>query len=244
MLGGTFQSAWPEDLRTRAMAFVDSRAASFFQSYQGEGWKNVASGCGADVRESTTSDETGIAKFRCTTLEPYATSARDANAITYLSPEKLTYYKKTVARYDVIAKLSDHCDVLRTTTKPMLLGIISTREFVDVICNYRCADGAFVQYVTQAPQEVLDQMPIQPGAVRGRNINGLTVFRQHGDSDGVCQCQSDQVFQTDPGGSLPAWAVKKAMPQTLIDTVKMVRDMTTKFPNLQAFKEKADLLFR
>mmetsp|Transcript_129213 Transcript_129213/g.257997 ORF Transcript_129213/g.257997 Transcript_129213/m.257997 type:complete len:261 (+) Transcript_129213:107-889(+) len=241
MQGGTFQVDWPADLCSRVRAFADARVASFFHEYQSDVWKKVAAGCGAIVHESQNLDETGIARTRCVTLEPYDASAQDTAAITYLSQEKLKHYKKTVERYDVIAKVSDHCDVLRTTTKPQLLGIISTREFVDVLCNYRCRDGAFVQYASQAPQEVLDQIPVQAGAIRGRDINILTVLRQHGDNAG--QCHGEQVFQTEVGGSLPKWAVKKALPQTMIDSVKMVRDMTTQFPNLQIFRQKADLFF-
>lgn len=241
MLGGTFQGQWPSDLCGRIQAYTDARAAAFYERYQKDSWRRVAAGNAAIVYESEAIDETGASKFRCLTQEPYAASAEDAATIQYISPEKLKHYKKTLERYDLITKVSSHCDLLRATTKPQLLGIISTREFVDVACSYRCRDGTMVQYATQAPQEALEMIPIQPHTIRGKDFNTLTIFRQT--DENPRECHSEQVFQNDPCGSLPGWAVKKGVAQSLLDGVKMIRDMTTQFPDVQTFRSKADLIF-
>lgn len=173
------------------------------------------------------------------TTQSILSTPEDLHSVTYTSPEKLKYYAKTVESYEPIGKISTHCDVFRIISKPALLGLISTREFTDVICNYRC-NGAYITYCTQAPKEVLETLPMVPNAVRGRDVNVLSAFAPSA-SEGEATMVMD--LETEVGGSLPPWMVRKALPQTLQDTAKMTRQMAAKFPTWSDFAKTADTVF-
>lgn len=177
--------------------------------------------------------------MRMLSTKPVSSAPEDLHGVTYTSPEKLKHYSTTVESYEPVAKVSEHCDVFRIVSKPALLGLIGAREFTDVICNYRCG-GAYITLATEAPTEVLEAHPTPRGMIRGRDVNVLCACvptAAPGESTVVMD------IETDAGGSLRPWMVRKALPQTLLDSMKMTRQMAQQFPTWRAFMQQADVRF-
>lgn len=241
--GGGFLHQWSPEMRSRVREFAEAHAMAFIRNELYDGfWSKRSEGCGSRVEEHRGGSDVkqeSEGRFRVTTVQPIAAESYDFLGVTYASPEKVKFYSKTVDRIEAIAKVSKHCDVFRVYTKPALFGLISMREYTDVLCTYRCGD-AHLMYSTQAPAEVLNALPVASNVVRGRDVNVLTLYKPSSNhSESVMQLD----IRTDVGGSLPSWMINKALPHTLIDTVKMCREMMVKFPTFGIFLKTADLSF-
>ncbi|XP_017554994.1 stAR-related lipid transfer protein 5 [Pygocentrus nattereri] len=117
-----------------------------------------------------------------------------------------------VKKFELLEQVSSDTTVCRTVTPSAAMGIISPRDFVDVILVKRYEDGTITSNATNVSHPAC---PPQPGYVRGFNHPcGCFCVPVPGEAG---KTQLISFFQTDLGGLLPRSVVDSFFPASMTD---------------------------
>ncbi|XP_018618959.1 stAR-related lipid transfer protein 5 [Scleropages formosus] len=121
-------------------------------------------------------------------------------------------WDRNVDQFELIQKVSEDISVYRTVTPSAAMGIISPRDFVDVVLVKQYEDGTISSNATHVTHP---GCPPQLGYVRGFNHPcGCFCVPVSGDPD---KTQVLSFFQTDLGGFLPRSVVDSFFPASMAE---------------------------
>ncbi|XP_066503765.1 stAR-related lipid transfer protein 5 [Hoplias malabaricus] len=121
-------------------------------------------------------------------------------------------WDNNVKKFQLLEQVSTHVTVCRTVTPSAAMGIISPRDFVDVILVKQYEDGTVTSNATNVSHPAC---PTQPGFVRGFNHPcGCFCAPVPGDAG---KTQLISFFQTDLGGLLPRSVVDSFFPASMTE---------------------------
>ncbi|KAK6475084.1 stAR-related lipid transfer protein 5-like [Huso huso] len=121
-------------------------------------------------------------------------------------------WDNNVKKFELIQSIDDEVSVCRTVTPSAAMGIISPRDFVDVVLVKRYEDGTITSNATNVGHP---SCPPQPGYVRGFNHPcGCFCVPIPGEPS---KTQLFSFFQTDLGGYLPRSVVDSFFPSSMTD---------------------------
>lgn len=133
-------------------------------------------------------------------------------------------WDSNVKKFELLEQISEDVSVCRTVTPSAAMGIISPRDFVDVIEVKTYEDGTISSNATNV---LHSSCPPQPGFVRGFNHPCGCVCAPLSED----KTQVFTVFQTDLSGFLPRSVVESFFPSSMTDfycnlnrAVKNLRD--------------------
>ncbi|XP_071846109.1 stAR-related lipid transfer protein 5-like isoform X1 [Apostichopus japonicus] len=122
-------------------------------------------------------------------------------------------WDKTVKESEVIEKIDEDLIVGRSATHSVAMGLISSRDFVDLITVRRYPEESIICTNSKSIQR--KDCPSKDGFVRGVNYHGGTFCTPvEGEPD---KCYVVNIVQTDLSGMLPKTVVESALPTNLID---------------------------
>ncbi|KAJ8030017.1 StAR-related lipid transfer protein 5 [Holothuria leucospilota] len=122
-------------------------------------------------------------------------------------------WDKTVKESEVIEKIDEDLIVGRSATHSVAMGLISSRDFVDLIAVRRYPEESIICTNSKSIQR--KDCPPKDGYVRGVNYHGGTFCTPvEGEPD---KCYVVNIVQTDLSGMLPKSVVESALPTNLID---------------------------
>merc|ERR1712137_1226909 len=99
---------------------------------------------------------------------------------------------------------------MKAISAPALCGIISSREFFDVVCNYRCKNtGTYLTYATAVPEEAYELAPAPKDRIVGKDLQAFFFYRPVPADAALTSVE--YAFCSDPGGGLPKWALNRAL---------------------------------
>lgn len=114
-------------------------------------------------------------------------------------------WDRTVKRWDVLKTVTESVKVLRSESFSVLMGLISSRDFIDVIMAERSDDISFT-----CGRGVDYPHPEDPACVRGMNYaSGMLCFAAKGKPTTT---RMVLLVQTDPRGSIPHKLIEAAVP--------------------------------
>lgn len=115
-------------------------------------------------------------------------------------------WETSIKRTELVEKVTDNVLVMRSTTHSFLSGVISSRDFVDVINMTKIGESRFTAAAS------IDY-PLTEGHVRGKNYTiGVIASPVPGEPD---QCMLTRFLQTDPGGCMPQYLADSVVPTFL-----------------------------
>ncbi|GAU98885.1 hypothetical protein RvY_09968 [Ramazzottius varieornatus] len=118
----------------------------------------------------------------------------------------------SISSSKVLAKPAPHLDIIRSTTNPVCLGLISAREFVDLVTVTREPNRIFTASISVEHPDA----PETKGFVRGFNHpNSLFCYAVESKPN---ETRFVQYVHSDLGGMLPQSLVESAIPSTMADT--------------------------
>lgn len=121
-------------------------------------------------------------------------------------------WDSNVKKFELLEQITEDVSVCRTVTPSAAMGIISPRDFVDVIVVKKYEDGTISSNATNVTHSAC---PPQPGFVRGFNHPcGCVCVPVSGDPG---KTQVLTVFQTDLGGLLPRSVVESFFPSSMTE---------------------------
>ncbi|XP_041082848.1 stAR-related lipid transfer protein 5-like isoform X1 [Polyodon spathula] len=121
-------------------------------------------------------------------------------------------WDNNVKKFELIQSIDDEVSVCRTVTPSAAMGIISPRDFVDVVLVKRYEDGTITSNATNVSHPGCSP---QPGYVRGFNHPcGCFCVPIPGEPS---KTQLFSFFQTDLGGYLPRSVVDSFFPSSMTD---------------------------
>ncbi|MBN3293322.1 TMC3 protein, partial [Polypterus senegalus] len=124
-------------------------------------------------------------------------------------------WDSNINQFDLIESIDDYVSVCRTVTPSAAMGLISPRDFVDVVLVKQYEDGTFSSNATHVGHS---ECPPQPGFVRGFNHPcGCFCVPIPGEPS---KTQLLSFFQTDLGGFLPRSIVDSFFPSTMMEFYK------------------------
>uniref|UniRef100_A0A8C4NJ07 StAR-related lipid transfer (START) domain containing 5 n=1 Tax=Eptatretus burgeri TaxID=7764 RepID=A0A8C4NJ07_EPTBU len=122
-----------------------------------------------------------------------------------------TKWDHNVQTFSVLKNIEKDLTVCRTVTPSSMKGLISAREFIDLVIIRRYHDGTISSNAVHMDHS---DYPVQPGMVRGFNHPcGCLVKPVPGQSN---QSQLIVFFQTDIAGKVPRRLVDAVFPQTML----------------------------
>ncbi|XP_006628690.3 stAR-related lipid transfer protein 5 [Lepisosteus oculatus] len=121
-------------------------------------------------------------------------------------------WDNNVKRFELIEKIDDNVSVCRTVTPSAAMGLISPRDFVDVVLVKQYEDGTITSNATNVEHP---DCPPKPGYVRGYNHScGCFCVPIPGEPN---KTQLLSFFQTDLGGFLPRSVVDSFFPSSMAE---------------------------
>ncbi|XP_062869385.1 stAR-related lipid transfer protein 5 [Trichomycterus rosablanca] len=121
-------------------------------------------------------------------------------------------WDKNIKKFELLEQISPEVLIGRTVTPSAAMGVISPRDFVDVILVKKYEDGTITSNATNVSHP---SCPPQPGYVRGFNHPcGCICTPVPGEAD---QTQLISFFQTDLGGLLPRSVVDSFFPSSMTE---------------------------
>ncbi|KAF7703172.1 stAR-related lipid transfer protein 5 [Silurus meridionalis] len=121
-------------------------------------------------------------------------------------------WDNNVKKFELLEQVSTDVTVCRTVTPSAAMGVISPRDFVDVILVKQYEDGTITSNATNVGHPAC---PPQPGYVRGFNHPcGCICVPVPGEAG---KTQLISFFQTDLGGLLPRSIVDSFFPVSMTD---------------------------
>ncbi|MCI4383329.1 hypothetical protein PGIGA_G00025210 [Pangasianodon gigas] len=121
-------------------------------------------------------------------------------------------WDNNVKKFELLEQVSTDVTVCRTVTPSAAMGVISPRDFVDVILVKQYEDGTITSNATHVSHPAC---PPQPGYVRGFNHPcGCICVPVPGEAG---KTQLVSFFQTDLGGLLPRSVVDSFFPVSMIE---------------------------
>eukprot|EP00931_Biecheleriopsis_adriatica_P122727 TRINITY_DN97746_c0_g1_i1.p1 TRINITY_DN97746_c0_g1~~TRINITY_DN97746_c0_g1_i1.p1 ORF type:complete len:278 (+),score=54.48 TRINITY_DN97746_c0_g1_i1:52-834(+) len=238
LMDGKFLLEAPKAIRARLLAHTEAKAEEALASYENTDWKPCYGKVGKDADICEEKPGMPWTVLRWYSSNALKVSPFNAYAVTGTHHVKAKFFSDTVLKYEMVSRVSNHCDLVKCISTPALGGIISSREFLDVICNYRCKEtGAYFSFGTAALDEAYDLAPFDQRRIAGKNFECLTFYHPvEGKPDETSLVYS---FYTDPQGGLPKWALRKAMPQTMQNYAANMRKILNSFPTLEALVRDA-----
>lgn len=191
--------------------YADQVANKALAIYEDEGWKVAHSAKEIKVMYKKSSEFDGhIYRAECTIDAP------PEKIIHYIlpSPKGLRgKWDKNVKESEVIEDVNENLIIARSATHSAAMGLISSRDFVDLITVRRYPDRGIVATSSRSVERK-DRPPID-GFVRGTNYHGGTFCSPvEGDSG---KTRVINIVQTDLCGMLPQSLVESALPNNLIE---------------------------
>ncbi|XP_028678351.1 stAR-related lipid transfer protein 5 [Erpetoichthys calabaricus] len=127
-------------------------------------------------------------------------------------------WDSNINQFDLIESIDDYVSVCRTVTPSAAMGLISPRDFVDVVLVKQYEDGTFSSNATHVGHS---ECPPQPGFVRGFNHPcGCFCVPIPGEPS---KTQLLSFFQTDLGGFLPQSIVDSFFPSSMTEFYKNLK---------------------
>ncbi|KAK3562506.1 hypothetical protein QTP86_034771 [Hemibagrus guttatus] len=121
-------------------------------------------------------------------------------------------WDNNVKKFELLEQVSTDITVCRTVTPSAAMGVISPRDFVDVILVKQYEDGTITSNATHVSHPTC---PPQPGYVRGFNHPcGCICVPVPGEAG---KTQLISFFQTDLGGLLPRSVVDSFFPSSMTE---------------------------
>ncbi|KAF4083052.1 hypothetical protein AMELA_G00135580 [Ameiurus melas] len=121
-------------------------------------------------------------------------------------------WDNNVKKFELLEQVSTDVTVCRTVTPSAAMGVISPRDFVDVILVKQYEDGTITSNATHVSHPAC---PPQPGYVRGFNHPcGCMCVPVPGEAG---KTQLISFFQTDLGGLLPRSVVDSFFPGSMTE---------------------------
>ncbi|XP_061414475.1 stAR-related lipid transfer protein 5 [Lethenteron reissneri] len=121
-------------------------------------------------------------------------------------------WDRNVRAFQILQSLDEELSVCRTITSSAAMGVISARDFVDVVLVKRYDDGSIASNATHVVHE---SCPPQSGYVRGFNHPcGCMCLPVPGEPN---KTKMVTFFQTDLGGYLPRSLVDSFFPSTMAE---------------------------
>uniref|UniRef100_A0A3B1K3U1 StAR related lipid transfer domain containing 5 n=1 Tax=Astyanax mexicanus TaxID=7994 RepID=A0A3B1K3U1_ASTMX len=121
-------------------------------------------------------------------------------------------WDNNVKKFELLEQVSSDVTVCRTVTPSAAMGIISPRDFVDVILAKQYEDGTVTSNATHVNHP---SCPPQPGYVRGFNHPcGCFCVPVPGEAN---KTKLISFFQTDLGGLLPRSVVDSFFPSSMTE---------------------------
>ncbi|XP_060796460.1 stAR-related lipid transfer protein 5 [Neoarius graeffei] len=121
-------------------------------------------------------------------------------------------WDNNVKKFELLEQVSVDVTVCRTVTPSAAMGVISPRDFVDVILVKQYEDGTITSNATHVSHPAC---PPQPGYVRGFNHPcGCICVPVPGEAG---KTQLISFFQTDLGGLLPRSVVDSFFPVSMVE---------------------------
>eukprot|EP00128_Syssomonas_multiformis_P004966 Colp12_sorted_trinity150504_noHs@32035 len=158
--------------------------------------------------------------YRCEAL----LEASPEDVFAHLNPKGPLRLKwdKSVKSLEILESLSDNLSIAKSTTHPVMFGLISSRDFIDLI--YENSNEKFIATTAHGIEH--PSYPPCAHFVRGVNYEcGLFACRVPGNNK---QTRLINFIQSDIKGMLPKSAVESAMPNALITFCDQLRTFITK----------------
>ncbi|KAL5482232.1 hypothetical protein EMCRGX_G022531 [Ephydatia muelleri] len=125
-------------------------------------------------------------------------------------------WDKTVKRWEVLKTVTENVKVLRSESFSALMGLISPRDFVDVVMAERSDDISFT-----CGRGVDYPHPEDPAYVRGMNYpSAMLCFAAKGKP---ATTRMVLMVQTDPRGSIPHKLIETAVPSVQLQFFTQLR---------------------
>lgn len=231
MIGGKFLQTVPKSLQAKMLSHLESRAEQGLQDYLSTDWKAFSGKAGRDADVIEEKPGNPVMMLRYSSTKSFPGTPWEVMAVTYGHHVKPRYFSDTVMSYDMVAQVSNHCDLMKSISAPAMGGMISSREFLDVVCSYRCKrTGSLITYATEAPEEAYSLAPTAKNRIRGSDVQSVFIFTAVPGNEE--QTFAEFSFCSDPCGGLPKWLLRQAMPVTMKAYAVNMRKILAAFPSL------------
>lgn len=174
-----------------------------------EGWKVAKKSKEATVFWKPSSDWSG-ALYKSESIM----NADPATVFSFIDPDPngpRSKWDKAIKELQIVDKVDSDLTVVRTITHSAFGGIISSRDFVDLIANVNNDECI----ATNAQGVEHPGMPVSSDHVRGNNYPcGIYCYKIPEDAN---KTRVVSYIQTDLGGMLPKSVVESALPSNMID---------------------------
>jgi len=132
-------------------------------------------------------------------------------------------WDSTIVSSVILEQISPDTHIRLTKTSPVLMGLISAREFIDLIKVIRQPHRLFTVSVSPADHPLA---PMSKGFVRGTNYpSGLFCYSVDGKPN---ETMLVQYIHSDPGGLIPQSLLDTATPQVLTNSYKQLKSALKK----------------
>lgn len=177
-------------------------------SYATQEWPVVKSSGGVEVSTHQFPD-VPVKLFKAVGI----IDASPATTLEYIIPGPTRVrpkWDKSVKTWQILKEVNENTMVLYSTSYSAALGLISPRDYVDLVTVERDSEGTYFTYATGIDYP----HPEDPSLVRGWNYpSGIVCFPVEGDLN---KTKMMYVIQTDLKGKIPHYLIDSTLPSVQV----------------------------